>query len=44
VDALTNQRALSKQRELVRPLTLGSLGLVAWPSSAADTGEKAGSV
>ncbi len=39
-----NQQALFEPCELIRPPTLVSPGLVAWPSRAADTGEKAGTV
>ncbi len=37
-------RTVFERSELVRPFPLGSPGLVAWPSSATGTGEKAGSV
>ena len=35
---------MSEPDELIHPSPLGSSGLVAWPSSATGTGEKAGSV
>ena len=42
--AQISRQTLSDPGELIHPSPLGSPGLVAWPSRATGTGEKAGSV